>query len=380
MKIVLAPDSFKSSMTAMEVCRALEIGARRAFPDAEIIALPLADGGEGTLAALTSHGEALLKTQRVKNPLSQTVNANWGILPDGRAVIEMAQASGIGLIKPAERDAMRASSFGTGQLIKAALNAGCREILLGLGGSATCDAGVGALSALGLFARDAGHRVLPAGGAALSQLDGIDPKFFDARVNRTKFTLLCDVNNPLCGSNGAARVYAAQKGASAAEVIQLDDALKHFADVAEKHLNDSWRNQPGAGAAGGLGFAMLAFCNAQFRPGIEVVMEATGFHQKIAGADLILTGEGALDEQTLNGKAVAGVSQIARLHSIPVLAFAGKVQLNQRQLAKLGLKGAFALASETTPLSDRLAHGPALLSHKVEEILKSLADRFNFKS
>ena len=300
MKIALAPDSFKGSMSALEVCRAMQSGARRVFPDAEIIALPLSDGGEGTLDVVLAGAGGIVKTQRVRGPLGEPVEARWGILPDGRAIIEMAQASGLHLVESQQRDALRASSFGTGQLIKAALNAGCRHILLGIGGSATTDGGVGALSALGLFARDSNARILPPGGAALAQLASLDLKFFDARLHRTQFTVLCDANNPLCGPQGAAHIYAPQKGATPTQTVQLDRALAHFADIAEETLGRDYRNLPGAGAAGGLGFAMTAFCQAQLRSGIETILEITGFQEKIDGADLILTGEGSLDNQTLH--------------------------------------------------------------------------------
>ena len=372
MKIVIAPDSFKGSMTATQVCQSMEIGARRVFPDAEIIGVPLADGGEGTLDAFASTYDTIIKTQRVRGPLGAPVEARWGILTgDGRAIIEMAQASGLNLVSTHQRDALRACSFGTGQLIKAALDAGCREIVVALGGSATTDAGVGALSALGLFARDANQRILPAGGAALQELDSLDLKFLDTRLNRAHFTVLSDVDNPLYGPNGAALIYAAQKGASNAEIVQLNKALKKFADVCKITLKCDYAHQPGAGAAGGLGFAMLAFCNAKLQSGIDAVLAATGLHQKIGEADFILTGEGRIDAQTLDGKTIKGVCNLARQHSIPVIGFAGKVQLNQQQLRELGLTAAFSLVDQQNTLESCISNGFNVLAQKVENFLRT---------
>ena len=370
MKIVLAPDSFKGSMSALQACRAMKSATRRVFPDAQIVALPLADGGEGTLDVVMNGAGGMLKTQRVRGPLGAPVEARWGILPDGRAIIEMAQASGLHLTESHDRrDALRASSWGTGQLIKAALNAGCRHIMLGIGGSATTDGGVGTLSALGLFARDSNARILPEGGGALAQLASLDLKFLDARLQRTQFTVLCDVNNPLCGPQGAAHIYAPQKGATPAQTVQLDDVLAHFADVAEKTLGHDYRNLPGAGAAGGLGFALTAFCGAQLRSGIETILEITQFREKINGADLILTGEGSLDAQTLCGKTIAGLCKIARERSIPVIAFAGQISLDRQQFNELGLASAHSLVDQNNSSAHCLAHGAPTLANKVEQVL-----------
>ena len=374
MKIVLAPDSFKGSMTATQVCAALESGARRVFPDAEIVSVPLADGGEGTLDALMTGAGGIIKTQMVRGPLGEPVEAKWGILPTGQAVIEMAQASSLGLVAPDKRDALRASSYGTGQLIKAALDAGCRELLIGIGGSATTDGGLGALVALGLRAFDARERALEPGGAALSQLATLDPKFFDARVAKAKFTVLCDVTNPLHGPNGAAHVYAAQKGASPAQIETLDAALEHYADIVADFTGQDLRDRAGAGAAGGIGFGLLAFCQAEMRSGIDVVLEATQFAEKIGDADLILTGEGALDAQTLHGKTIAGACRVAREQNVPVIAFGGAVQLDGAQMDELGLLSAFSLADAPRTLEFCLQNGHALLPDSVERVLRVWAN------
>ncbi len=370
MKIVLAPDSFKGSMSAPQVCDALEAGARRVFPDAEFVSIPLADGGEGTLDALLAGAGGRKKSCVVRGPLGEAVEAHWGILPDGRAVIEMAQASGLDLVAPARRNALTASSFGTGQLIKAALDSGCREIIVGIGGSATTDGGIGALTALGLCARDSRDRVLPYGGAALVSLATLDPKFLDARLAKCAFTVLCDVTNSLHGTNGAAYVYGAQKGASVAEIEQLDAALKHYADITARFIGRDNRDAAGAGAAGGMGFGMLSFCNAQMRSGIDVILEATQFAGKIKGADLLLTGEGALDAQTLNGKTVAGACHLARHAGVAAIAFGGAVRLSGPHMDELGLLSAFSLTDGPRDLDFCMNRGADLLADSVERALR----------
>ena len=370
MKIVIAPDGFKGSLTAPEVCRALEVGVRRVWDEAEIVALPLADGGEGTLEALLSTTGGLLKTTRVQGPLGDPVEARWGILPNGKAIIEMAQASGLTLVAPNKRDAGRASSFGTGQLIKAALDAGCREIIVGVGGSATSDGGTGALTALGLWLRDKRNRALSAGGVALANLSAVDARFLDARLTQSKIVVLCDVSNPLLGTQGAARVYGPQKGALPATIEALDAGLQQWADVAAAVQNEDWSGQPGAGAAGGLAFGLIAFCGATLRSGIDFVLEANDFRTALENADLVLTGEGTLDNQTLSGKAVAGVCRLASLQNVPVIAFGGAVRLSGHEMDRLGLLSAFSLANGPLTLGECLENSFDLLSAAAERTLR----------
>ena len=370
MKIVIAPDSFKGSLTAVEACAALREGARRVFPASEIVSLPLADGGEGTLDALLGGARGLVKTRRVRDPLGRPVEARWGILPDGRAIIEMAQASGLALVPSGERDAPQASSYGTGQLIGAALDAGCRQFLLAIGGSATTDGGLGALTALGLRAFDARERVLEPGGAALAQLARLDFKFFDARLAKTSFTILCDVTNPLHGPNGAAHIYAAQKGASPAQIEILDDALQHYAAIVANSIGKDEAHRPGTGAAGGIGFSLLAFCDAKLNSGVETILEATRFSELITDADLILTGEGSLDAQTLNGKTIAGVCRTARTQGVPVIAFGGSIHLTGTQMNDLGLLSAFSLADGPQSLEFCVKNSATLLANSAERALR----------
>jgi glycerate 2-kinase len=372
--VLLAPDSFKGSLTALEACAALEEGVWRAEKRAICLPVPLADGGEGTVAALQHGAGGDLKSVRVRGPLGTPVNAQWLLLPDGSAVLEMAQSSGLTLIENAQRDALRATSYGTGEVIKTALDSGCRHLLIGIGGSATTDGGAGALQALGAKFLDHNGDELSPGGAALRELRYIDLSRLDVRLRECQIEVLCDVNNPLHGPQGAAHVYAPQKGASPADVKLLDDALQNYAAVAAQTIGRDLRNTPGAGAAGGIGFGLLAFLNASLRPGIEVVLEATRFAEKLEIADLVLTGEGAIDGQTLSGKAIYGVCAAARNakngSGVPVIAFGGAVKLNGEEFNQLGLLSAFALPDAPLTLEECLANAAELLSTAAERALR----------
>jgi glycerate kinase len=376
MHIILAPDSFKGSLTALEAAQAMQAGALRVLEDKSTFDLtPLADGGEGTLDAILAGGGER-HSLKVCDPLLQEIQDDWGILPDNSAVIEMAQASGLTLIPEMRRDALRASTFGTGQLIKAALDHGCREMLIGIGGSATTDGGAGCLEALGARFRDAQGKVFLPGGVALANLAKIDLQNLDPRLRECRIKVLCDVTNPLCGPNGAAFVYAPQKGASAEEVQLMDRSLSHFADVAAQTLGRDLQNTPGAGAAGGLGFGLLAFLNAQLAPGIDTVLEVIHFAEKLQNADLVLTGEGSLDEQTLHGKTIAGVAKAAAKANVPVLAFGGRMQLSQSQLNQLGVRAAFAISDSAMPLEESVRNAKVLLGEAVKQALHEMKSTF----
>lgn len=375
MKIVLAPDSFKGSLSAPAVCSALELGVSRVFPGAQIERAPLADGGEGTLEALLAGTDGKERNVWVRGPQGEDVSAKWGFTNSGLAVIEMAQAAGLTLNDSSTNasstnDALGASTWGVGQLIRAALEAGCREFLIGLGGSATTDGATGALSALGARFFDENHVVLAPGGGALGKLAFVDTRFLDARLAKSKFTVLCDVSNPLHGQNGAAHVYAPQKGATPAQVEILDAGLKQLADVCAQTFVRDLRDVPGSGAAGGTAFGLMTFLGAEMRSGIEAVMEATGLDSKLRDADLVLTGEGALDEQTLRGKVVAGVCRAAREHRVPVIALGGRVALSGAQMDELGLLSAFSLADGPRDLESCLQNAPALLADIAERALR----------
>ncbi len=370
MKIVLAPDSFKGSLLAVEVCAAMKRGIQRAIPDAQILEIPLADGGEGTLDALLLGAGGFRRTIRVRGPLDESIEADWGFLPDGTAIIELAQASGLTLSPPQRRDTLRASTFGTGQLIRAALDAGARRFLIGLGGSATTDGATGLLSALGARFFDERDCVLPSGGGDLARLARVALPFFDPRLQKCQFTALCDVSNPLCGPNGAAHIFSPQKGATPEGVEQLDAGLARFAAITAQHFGRDLSNQPGAGAAGGTGFGLMAYLNARMQPGIEAVLKATEFAEKLEGADLVLTGEGSLDAQTLSGKTIAGVCRVAKARGVPVIALGGRIALSGAQLDEIGLKSAFTIVDGPRELDWCLEHGVPLIESASERILR----------
>lgn len=353
MKIVIAPDSFKESLSAQAVAQAIAAGWSSVYPQAQIALYPMADGGEGTVDAVLAATGGERREAVVTGPMGEPVTAHWGWLGDGQAVIEMASASGLHCVPSDQRNALEASSFGTGELIAAALDAGARRIILGLGGSATNDAGVGMLSALGARFLNEQSQILSPGGGALQALHYISLEGLDARLSQVEFMLAADVDNPLCGPRGASHVFGPQKGASAEQVQQLDRALGHFADVLAKTIGVDLRDEPGVGAAGGLGFAALAVLRARFRPGVELVAELSGLAQAIKGADLVITGEGRLDGQSLHGKTPVGVARIAKAAGVPVVALAGSLGEGYQRLYEVGIDAAFSLAPG--PLSLDLA-------------------------
>ncbi len=320
-KIVIAPDSFKGSLTAPQICDALEEGIREVIPQAMIIKAPMADGGEGTVLCLVNATGGKILKKKVVGPLGERVEATYGILGDGKtAVIEMASASGLPLVPEDKRNPMLTTTYGTGELIKAALDHGCRKIIIGIGGSATNDGGVGMAQALGVKFLDKEGKEIGFGGGELKKIVKIDMGHLDKRIKDTEILVASDVKNPLCGPNGASYVYGPQKGATPDMVEELDQGLSHLAEIIKRDLGKDVRDIPGAGAAGGLGAGLMAFLNAKLRPGIELVMEAIGFHEKVAGSTLVITGEGKMDRQTIYGKVPVGVAKVAKRFGIPVLA------------------------------------------------------------
>lgn len=371
MKVVIAPDSFKDSLSAQHVAEAIALGWQQVFPDTEIVTCPMADGGEGTIDAVLTACSGQWREQTVQGPLGQSVLAKWGWLEAEKiAIIEMAQASGIQLLKPSQRNACISSTFGTGELILAALDAGAKEIILTIGGSATNDAGTGLLHALGARFLDVDHQVLPAGGLALQNLAQIDLENFDSRIQQTKFLLAADVTNPLCGPNGASHIFGPQKGASPQQVLALDQALSHFADVTAQYFGFDQRNEAGSGAAGGLGFAAKTFLKAEFRPGIEVIAELNQLADKIQGADWVITGEGKLDQQTLNGKTPFGVAKIAKAANIPVIVIAGTLGQNYQALYEHGITAAFSLTSGPSTLEQACQNAAELICARTTDIAR----------
>jgi glycerate kinase len=326
MRILVAPQEFKGTLTGRAAADAIARGLRRALPAAEIDLLPLADGGPGTVEALVGATGGRYVESDAHDPLGRPLRARWGVLGDGStAAIEMAAASGLVLLREDERDPARATTFGTGELLRAALDAGYRRVIVGVGGSATNDGGAGAAQALGARLLDASGRELELGGAALALLDRIDPSSLDTRLRECEIVVATDVKNPLCGPDGASLVYGAQKGASDAVARALDAALTHYAEIVRRDLGIDVADVPGAGAAGGLAAGLIAFCGAIVRPGFDVVAEATGFAERLARADVVVTGEGRLDRQTSFGKTAARVAEASRAAGTPVLAIVGSV-------------------------------------------------------
>lgn len=329
MKILIAPDSFKGSLSAQEAARTIRRGLERVWPDADYELVPMADGGEGTVAALTAVSKGEILHAQVHGPLAhQEVKAAYGILDDQKtAVIEMSQASGIGYTDEENRDPLTATTYGTGQLIKAALDQGVRKIIIGLGGSATNDGGAGMAQALGARLLDGKGKNLPFGGAALADLNRIDLSSMDPRLEETEFLLASDVQNPLTGPQGASAVFGPQKGATPAMVDQLDASLHRFAQIVNRDCGRDLEQHPGAGAAGGLGFGLLAFTRAKLVSGVDLVIEYTRLKERTQGADLVFTGEGSIDFQTKMGKTPYGVAKTAKAVSphAPVIVLAGNI-------------------------------------------------------
>jgi glycerate 2-kinase len=376
MKIVAAPDSFKGSSSSLRICHAMEQGIRKVYPDAEVVRVPLADGGEGTMDNLVHASGGKLVTVMASDPLSRPIKARYGVLDNGStAVIEMAEASGLTRLEKTERDPGKTTSYGTGELIRHALDAGYRDFIIGLGGSATNDGGAGLLQALGMKLSDADGGQLHPGGLNLEQLREIDDSAFDERIRESRIVVACDVKNPLCGPDGASAVFGPQKGAAPAMIAMLDDGLAHYADVVRQHCGKDVRHLPGSGAAGGAGAALLAYLGADMRSGIQLVLESVGFEAKIRDADWILTGEGRLDEQTLSGKVIAGVCEAARKYRVPVLAVCGSAGLSQEAMAQIGLTACFSLVPGPCSLEEAMQHTDDWISERTTNIFRLIAAR-----
>ena len=377
MKIVIAPDSFKESLSAPDVAAAIARGWQRVFPHAEVLLRPMADGGEGTVDAVLAATGGQRRECTVRGPLGEPVQAHWGWLGEGTAVLEMAAASGLHWVPRERRDATITSSYGTGELIRAALDAGARRIILGLGGSATNDGGCGLLQALGVRFLDAHDRELPPGGAALARLARIDIGAMDSRLLQARVEIAADVDNPLCGPRGASHVFGPQKGASPQQVEVLDAALGRYASVVAATLGEDHSQLPGVGAAGGLGFAAKAFLHASFRPGIELVAELSGLAEAVQGADLVITGEGRLDSQSLHGKAPVGVARIARAAGVPVIALAGSLGEGYQAVYEAGIEAAFSLTSGPQSLEQAMSGAAAELQARACDLARlwRLAER-----
>ena len=328
MRIVVAPQEFKGSLTAIEATHAIANGLRAALPDATIVEVPMSDGGPGLVDAMLAAGGGERVETVVRDPLMREIRASWALLARDAprtAVIEMAAASGLVLLTPSERDPLAATTFGTGELIRAALDRGCERVIVGVGGSATVDAGAGAMQALGVGLLDAAGNDLPRGGAALARLDRIDLSLRDARLGQTEIRIAADVRNTLCGPTGAAAMFGPQKGASPMDVSSLEAALQYFAAIVHRDVGVDVLALSGGGAAGGLAAGLAALAGATIASGFDVVATAVGLDAAIASADVVVTGEGRLDAQTAYGKTVGGVATLARKHGKRVVVIAGSV-------------------------------------------------------
>ena len=370
MKIVVAPQYFKGSLGALKVAQAMARGIERVLPQAEVVMVPMADGGGGTVEALVEATHGRMMTAEVTGPLGERVSARWGILGDGlTAVVEMAAASGLDLVPPGKLNPLAATTYGTGELIRAALDAGCRKLIIGLGGSATNDGGAGMAQALGVRLLDDLRRELPWGGAALLRLSQIDVSTLDRRLADCQVVAASDVTNPLCGERGASVVYGPQKGATPEMSQQLDAALGHYAGVIRSTLGVDVRDLPGAGAAGGLGAGLVAFLGAKLMPGIDIVSQAVGLDDHLRDADLVLTGEGRLDGQTLFGKTIAGVAARAKAFGVPVVAIVGEIA-HGSEVYRCGIDAALSIAPGPISLERSMADAESLIADATERALR----------
>ncbi|GAB6263354.1 glycerate kinase [Photobacterium sp. R1] len=362
MKIIIAPDSYKESLTAMEVADAIERGFRQVMPDADYHKLPMADGGEGTVRSLVDATGGQIIHQHVTGPLGNQVEAFYGLLGDGKtAVIEMAAASGLHLVPMHERNPLLTTSYGTGELIKATLEQHIEHLIIGIGGSATNDGGAGMLQALGVRCLDQHGQEIGRGGGALSDLTTIDVSGLDPRLTALRLEVACDVDNPLCGAHGASAIFGPQKGATPAMVGQLDRNLSHFAGLLSRQLGRDIGHTPGAGAAGGMGAALLAVLGATLRPGIEIVMDAVRLDDAIADADLVITGEGRIDSQSIHGKTPVGLARAAKRFGLPVIGIAGSLSEDCSVVHDQGIDAVFSIVNRACDLDEALAQGAANL-------------------
>lgn len=372
MKIVIAPDSFKGSLTAMEVAQAIERGVRKADKEVETVLIPVADGGEGTLDSLVAATNGRKVKVMVMGPLLKPVQAEYGILGDEETcVIEMASASGLCLVQANELNPMCSTSFGTGELILKALNDGCRKFIIGIGGSATNDGGVGMLQALGMKLLDSKQQSIGFGGGELNKLVHINTEQFDSRIAECEFLIASDVQNPLVGINGASAVFGPQKGATPVMVEKLEENLSHWANMVEKKMNIRLHDSAGAGAAGGIGGAFQAFFPSQTKRGIDIVIEYTNLKEKLVGADCVFTGEGQIDFQTASGKTPMGVAQEAQRQGIPVFALAGSVGEGVDVLYGYGITSIHSIVNGPITLQAAMENGAQLLEQSAEQVMRT---------
>ena len=354
MNILIAIDAFKGSLTSLEAGNACAAGIRRVIPDAEITVRPLADGGEGTTEALVTGLNGSYRSVTVSDPLGRPITARYGILPDKTAVIEMAAASGLPLLKPSERNPMRTTTYGFGEMIRDAIGQGCRKFILGIGGSATNEGGAGCLQALGFDLLNAQGKPISYGAQGLSKLATVSETHVLPELHYCTFHVACDVTNPLCGERGCSAVFAPQKGADVAMIREMDQTLARYADLTKKLHPEADAAAPGAGAAGGLGFGLMAYLGAELTPGVELILRETGLATAIQKADLVITGEGCLDAQTAMGKAPAGIAKLAKRYGKPVIAFCGAAGEGADACHAVGVDAYFPILRRVESLEEAL--------------------------
>ncbi len=371
MKIMVAPDSFKGSLSAKKVADNIAKGIKNIFPEAEIIEIPMADGGEGTVHSLVEATDGKLYYEKVTGPLGDNVEAFYGVLGDGEtAVIEMAAASGMTLVPEGKENPAIATTYGTGELIKAALNQGVKKIIVGIGGSATCDAGVGMAQALGVKIIDHKREQIGFGGGQLGKIKTSDISENDPRIKEVDIEVACDVNNPLYGKNGAAYVYAPQKGADKKMVKELDRNLRHFNNILKKDLKIDLQKIPGAGAAGGLGAGLVAFLKARIRPGVDIVLEVNKVEERMKQMDIVITGEGRMDDQTVNGKTPVGIARIAAKYDIPVVAICGSIGEGVEKVYQKNIETVFTIIQQPLSLKETYKKTEKWLQFTAEQVIR----------
>lgn len=371
MKVVIAPQGFKGGISGLEAARAIARGVVAAVPDAETILIPVADGGDGTLHALVDATGGEIFTSTVTGPINQQMEAQWGVMGDGRtAVIEMARASGLAMVPPRRRNPRVTTTLGTGEILKEALERGYRRVIVGLGGSATNDGGAGMATALGVKFLDAAGNALPTGGGALARLDRIDTSGIISQIEGVEIIAATDVTNPLCGPTGASAVFGPQKGASAETVAALDAALLHFARVVRRDTGCDVLDIPGAGAAGGLGAGLVAFAGAEIRSGIDMVCQVLDFDSHLVGADLVITGEGRADHSTVFDKAPVGVARHAKAHGVPTVLLAGSLGEGHEELYDHGVAAILCISDGTMTFQKALSRTGEMLEGTAERAMR----------
>ncbi|RZT21433.1 glycerate kinase [Fictibacillus sp. BK138] len=372
MKIVIAPDSFKGSLSAVEASKSIERGVKKVFPHAEIVLKPMGDGGEGTMDTLVAVTGGRKKTVWVTDPLGQKVEAEYGVLGDDKTcVIEMASASGLSLIPKEKLNPLKTTTYGTGELLKQALNDGYYSFILAIGGSATNDGGAGMLQALGMKILDAENKQIGFGGEELDKVQSLDMSDFDSRIKASEFIIASDVQNPLIGQLGASHVFGPQKGASSEDVLLLDSCMTNWANIVEKHTGVHLHNLPGAGAAGGIGGAFQAFFPSETRRGIDIVIEYSKLNEALLGADLVITGEGQVDFQTASGKVPMGVAQAAKSNNVSTVVIAGSIGKGIKELYRFGIVSVNSILNKPMTLNQAFERASELVEESSEQIVRT---------